>query len=79
MGGATLAESHLTELIQMADIIAFAGLKAHLGDPLTGAYARGDLAGYASSCWRRNIDVTDTCIAAGVSVYGASALARAVP
>jgi hypothetical protein len=79
MGGATLAESDLVELVQMADLVAFSGLKAHLGHAEMGGYARGDLIDYASTCWNRNIDMTQACLAASVTVFGGTALAHAAP
>jgi hypothetical protein len=79
IGGATLAESHLVELVQMADIVAFSGLKAHLGHPVLGGFAQKDLIEYASGCWRRNIDMTDSCISAANAVFGACDLTHAVP
>jgi hypothetical protein len=79
MGGATLAESGLSELVQMADIVAFAGLKARLGDPITGGYAQHDLIDFASTCWGREIDLTNACINAATSAFGQCSLLHAIP
>lgn len=79
MGGATLAESHLVELVQMADLVAFAGLKAHVGHPHLSGAARRDLIDYAQTCWNRNIDVTDDCLRGADAVFGGTQLTRAVP
>ena len=76
MGGATLAESHLSELVQMADLVAFAGLKAALADPNSGTFAQRDLIDYAAHCWSRDIDLTNACIDAASHLFGASALSH---
>ena len=64
----------MCELIQMADLVAYAGLKAHLGDPTLGAYLRNDLVDYAAQSWRRRIDLTEACLTATDTLFGPSAL-----